>query len=63
MEPPGVLLCELRPYQKQALNWMIKLERGHCVDEAAATLDPCWDAYRLADRLVKLHHSDNYSII
>ncbi|XP_020552343.1 putative SWI/SNF-related matrix-associated actin-dependent regulator of chromatin subfamily A member 3-like 2 isoform X4 [Sesamum indicum] len=49
MEPPGTLLCELRPYQKQALNWMIQLERGHCVDEAAATLHPCWDAYRLAD--------------
>ncbi|KAK4441254.1 DNA repair protein A [Sesamum alatum] len=49
MEPPRTLLCELRPYQKQALNWMIQLERGHCVDEAAATLHPCWDAYRLAD--------------
>ncbi|KAL0418285.1 UNVERIFIED_CONTAM: DNA repair protein A [Sesamum radiatum] len=50
MEPPGTLLCELRPYQKQALNWMVLLERGRCVDEAAATLHPCWDAYRLADR-------------
>ncbi|KAL8484399.1 hypothetical protein ACS0TY_026896 [Phlomoides rotata] len=50
MEPPSTLLCELRSYQKQALNWMIQLERGHCVDEAAATLHPCWDAYRLADR-------------
>ncbi|KAI3461336.1 hypothetical protein Pfo_017999 [Paulownia fortunei] len=50
MEPPSTLLCELRPYQKQALNWMIQLERGHCVDEAAATLHPFWDAYRLADR-------------
>ncbi|KAL7127161.1 hypothetical protein ABFS83_14G237000 [Erythranthe nasuta] len=50
MEPPGTMLCELRPYQKQALNWMIKLERGHCADDAGATLHPCWDAYRLADR-------------
>ncbi|KAL3850342.1 hypothetical protein ACJIZ3_012224 [Penstemon smallii] len=49
MEPPSALLCELRPYQKQALNWMIQLERGHCMDEAAATLHPCWDAYRLGD--------------
>ncbi|PIN02547.1 Helicase-like transcription factor HLTF/DNA helicase RAD5, DEAD-box superfamily [Handroanthus impetiginosus] len=49
MEPPSTLLCELRPYQKQALNWMIHLERGNSVDEAAATLHPCWDAYRLED--------------
>ncbi|KAL6577425.1 DNA repair protein rad5a [Orobanche minor] len=49
MEPPNTLLCELRPYQKQALNWMVHLERGHCVDEAATTLHPCWEAYRLAD--------------
>ncbi|KAK6144272.1 hypothetical protein DH2020_021092 [Rehmannia glutinosa] len=50
MEPPSTLLCELRSYQKQALNWMVHLERGHCVDQAATTLHPCWDAYRLADR-------------
>lgn len=50
MEPPSTLLCELRPYQKQALSWMVQLERGHCVDEAATTMHPCWDAYRLADR-------------
>ncbi|KAL1544086.1 DNA repair protein rad5a [Salvia divinorum] len=50
MEPPSTLLCELRPYQKQALSWMIQLERGHCGDEAATTMHPCWDAYQLADR-------------
>ncbi|KAK4492241.1 hypothetical protein RD792_003042 [Penstemon davidsonii] len=55
MEPPSALLCDLRPYQKQALNWMIQLERGHCVDEAAATLHPCWDAYRLGDEGVVLY--------
>ncbi|CAI9105535.1 OLC1v1004474C1 [Oldenlandia corymbosa var. corymbosa] len=49
MEPPSSLLCELRPYQKQALHWMIQLEREDCMDEAASTLHPCWDAYRLAD--------------
>lgn len=54
MEPPSTLLCELRPYQKQALSWMVQLERGHCVDEAATTMHPCWDAYRLADKYVKL---------
>ncbi|XP_027125632.2 DNA repair protein RAD5A-like isoform X1 [Coffea arabica] len=50
MGPPSTLQCELHPYQKQALHWMIQLERGHCLDEAASTLHPCWDAYRLADK-------------
>ncbi|KAK9279319.1 hypothetical protein L1049_012998 [Liquidambar formosana] len=50
MDPPSTLQCELRPYQKQALFWMIQLERGKCLDEAATTLHPCWEAYRLADK-------------
>lgn len=50
MDPPGTLLCELRPYQKQALHWMVHLERGQTTDEAATTLHPCWEAYRLADK-------------
>ncbi|CAK9150508.1 unnamed protein product [Ilex paraguariensis] len=50
MEPPTTLQCELRPYQKQALHWMIHLEKGQHMDEAATTLHPCWDAYRLADK-------------
>ncbi|XP_028808168.1 DNA repair protein RAD5A [Neltuma alba] len=49
MDPPGSLQCELRPYQKQALHWMIQLEKGRPMDEAATTLHPCWEAYRLAD--------------
>ncbi|XP_009796533.1 DNA repair protein RAD5A isoform X2 [Nicotiana tabacum] len=49
MEPPSTLQCELRPYQKQALHWMTQLERGRTTDEAATTLHPCWDAYRLKD--------------
>ncbi|KAI9080161.1 hypothetical protein K1719_037839 [Acacia pycnantha] len=49
MDPPGSLQCELRPYQKQALHWMIQLERGWPMDEAATTLHPCWEAYHLAD--------------
>lgn len=50
MEPPSTLQCELRPYQKQALHWMLQLEKGRNIDDAAATtLHPCWDAYRLAD--------------
>lgn len=53
MDPPGTLQCELRPYQKQALHWMIQLEKGQCLDEAATTLHPCWEAYRLADKYVR----------
>ncbi|GAY63426.1 hypothetical protein CUMW_225490 [Citrus unshiu] len=49
MEPPSTLKCELRPYQKQALHWMVQLEKGRCLDEAATTLHPCWEAYRLLD--------------
>lgn len=54
MDPPGTLHCELRPYQKQALYWMIQLERGHCMDEGAMTLHPCWEAYRLEDKYAGL---------
>ncbi|XP_057956384.1 DNA repair protein RAD5A [Malania oleifera] len=49
MDPPTSLQCQLRKYQKQALFWMSQLERGLCLDEAATTLHPCWDAYNLAD--------------
>ncbi|XP_024023789.1 DNA repair protein RAD5A [Morus notabilis] len=49
MEPPGTLHCELRPYQKQALYWMTQREKGQCMDRAATTLHPCWEAYNLAD--------------
>ncbi|KAL2536246.1 actin-dependent regulator of chromatin subfamily A member 3 [Forsythia ovata] len=50
MEPPSTLQCELRPYQKQALHWMIQLEKGGNTDAAATTMHPCWDAYHLADK-------------
>ncbi|MED6180629.1 DNA repair protein rad5a [Stylosanthes scabra] len=50
MDPPGSLQCELRPYQKQALYWMVQMEKGRSVDETATTLHPCWEAYRLADK-------------
>ncbi|XP_057474411.1 DNA repair protein RAD5A [Actinidia eriantha] len=49
MDTPSTLQCELRPYQKQALSWMIQLEKGQHMDEAATTLHPCWEAYQLAD--------------
>ncbi|GAU35011.1 hypothetical protein TSUD_103340 [Trifolium subterraneum] len=50
MDPPENLLCELRPYQKQALHWMIQMEKGRSRDETTTTLHPCWEAYRLADK-------------
>ncbi|CAN0900454.1 DNA repair protein RAD5A [Linum grandiflorum] len=50
MDPPSTLQCELRSYQKQALHWMMELEKGRCVDEAATTLHPCWEAYRPLDK-------------
>lgn len=49
MDPPCTLLCELRPYQKQALCWMSKLEKGGETEDAARTLHPCWDEYCLPD--------------
>ncbi|GLJ41479.1 hypothetical protein SUGI_0858480 [Cryptomeria japonica] len=49
-EPPTTLLCELRPYQKQALFWMTKLEKGTEMEKAAKTLHPCWNSYHIADK-------------
>ncbi|XP_078157224.1 DNA/RNA helicase protein isoform X3 [Carex rostrata] len=53
-DAPETLQCELRPYQKQALHWMHQLEnyKGASLsssEDAATSLHPCWDAYRLAD--------------
>ncbi|CAL9014762.1 unnamed protein product, partial [Prunus brigantina] len=61
MDPPSTLQCELRPYQKQALHWMIQLEKGQCIDEGATTLHPCWEAYRLADKNVWLDRLNAFS--
>lgn len=61
MDPPSALLCELRPYQKQALHWMIHLEKGKCVDEAASTLHPCWEGYRLADKRELVIYLNSFS--
>ncbi|XP_042463169.1 DNA repair protein RAD5A-like [Zingiber officinale] len=49
MTPPDSLQCELRPYQKQALHWMLQIEKGR-YKEAATTLHPCWHAFRVADK-------------
>lgn len=48
--PPDALQCDLRPYQKQALHWMLQLEKGSSSQDAATTLHPCWEAYKLEDK-------------
>ncbi|KAM3295517.1 hypothetical protein ACQJBY_038042 [Aegilops geniculata] len=49
-DPPEALQCDLRPYQKQALHWMLQLEKGSRSQDAATTLHPCWEAYKLEDK-------------
>lgn len=49
-EPPTTLVSVLKPYQKQALFWMSKLEKGIDANEETKTLNPCWSAYNIADR-------------
>ncbi|KAL5212909.1 hypothetical protein ABZP36_023756 [Zizania latifolia] len=49
-DPPDALQCDLRPYQKQALYWMMQLEKGSSCQDAATTLHPCWEAYKLEDK-------------
>ena len=34
MEPPNRLMCDLRPHQKQALYWMLELEKENEVEKA-----------------------------
>ncbi|KAH7680561.1 DNA helicase protein [Dioscorea alata] len=61
MDAPDTLLCELRPYQKQALHWMVQLEKGKCSEEAATSLHPCWDAYRVADKRKLVIYLNSFS--
>ncbi|MCO5557473.1 hypothetical protein L7F22_011038 [Adiantum nelumboides] len=61
MEPPATLVCSLRPYQKQALHWMHKLESGLAVEEASRTLHPCWDAYHLPDGRIDAVYINTFS--
>ncbi|XP_078167711.1 helicase protein with RING/U-box domain-containing protein [Carex rostrata] len=49
-QPPSTLLCELKPYQKQALYWMSGLEQGVTVEKTSKTLHPCWSAYKFIDQ-------------
>ncbi|MCO5591366.1 hypothetical protein L7F22_045349 [Adiantum nelumboides] len=61
MEPPATLACSLRPYQKQALHWMHKLESGLAVEQASRTLHPCWDAYHLPDGRIDAVYINTFS--
>lgn len=61
MEPPKLLMCDLRPYQKQALYWMSELESGIDAEKAAKTLHPCWAAYRICDRRASSIYLNNFS--
>ncbi|CAM8885602.1 unnamed protein product [Rhodiola kirilowii] len=61
MDPPNSLLCNLRPYQKQALSWMFRLEKGKCIDDSESTLHPCWEAYRLADKRERIVYLNAFS--
>ncbi|XP_057826600.2 DNA repair protein RAD5A isoform X2 [Cryptomeria japonica] len=61
IDPPCTLQCELRPYQKQALYWMSKLEKGAETEEAARTLHPCWDEYHLEDKMATAVFINSFS--
>ncbi|KAK1365491.1 hypothetical protein POM88_041052 [Heracleum sosnowskyi] len=61
MEPPITLMCDLRPYQKQALYWMTELEKGVDAEKATKTVHPCWAAYRLCDERASSIHVNVFS--
>ncbi|TKY53702.1 SWI/SNF-related matrix-associated actin-dependent regulator [Spatholobus suberectus] len=46
-EAPKALMCNLKPYQKQALFWMSEIEKGMDVESAERNLHPCWSAYTI----------------
>lgn len=61
MEAPSMLTAELRAYQKQALWWMTKLEQGAADEEAASSLHPCWESYRMADEEQTMFYHNVFS--
>ncbi|KAG2722109.1 hypothetical protein I3760_02G114900 [Carya illinoinensis] len=61
MEPPYTLMCDLRPYQKQALYWMSELEKGIHAEKAAKTLHPCWAAYQISDERASSIYVNTFS--
>ncbi|CAJ1967159.1 unnamed protein product [Sphenostylis stenocarpa] len=48
-EAPKTLMCNLKPYQKQALYWMGEIEKGMDVENAETNLHPCWSAYNICN--------------
>lgn len=42
-------MCDLRPYQKQALYWMSKAEKQNDSQQEAETLHTCWSEYRICN--------------
>lgn len=56
-EPSEELTTSLRPYQKQALNWMIQRESGGA---AHNVLHPCWESYSVKgpnNTFLKFYHN------
>ncbi|KAH1190230.1 DNA repair protein RAD5B [Glycine max] len=46
-EAPETLVCNLKPYQKQALHWMTEIEKGMDIESVERNLHPCWSAYTI----------------
>lgn len=40
-------MCNLKPYQKQALHWMTEIEKGMDIESVERNLHPCWSAYTI----------------
>ncbi|KAL2261521.1 hypothetical protein VTK26DRAFT_3987 [Humicola hyalothermophila] len=45
MEPADTFAMELRPYQKQALHWMMAKEKNVRNEEREASMHPLWEEY------------------
>ncbi|RVW58001.1 DNA repair protein RAD5B [Vitis vinifera] len=55
MESPSTLMCDLRPYQKQALYWMSELEKGSDAEQAPKTLHHAGLPIKYVMTLTMLH--------
>lgn len=44
-EPPDTFALTLRPYQKQALHWMLSKEKDESVDDRGESMHPLWEEY------------------
>lgn len=48
MDPPETFTYTLRPYQKQALSWMVDLEGGR-LNQRESSIHPLWEQYVFRD--------------